>query len=140
MIKSWRLKLALFFAVGVALLAFDVAESRAAAPPLPNGSGTCQVVEFADCTTADPSASVDRVMVQKNDAGVFHLDCSAKTAMKPRKTKHCVGEGGTEPGGTHPCTITISGVSQVTDDWTQDISPSGNVHLQCHFDPNEQDQ
>ena len=109
--------------------------------------GSCAVLEN-DCATIDMSLAITSTKTALSAAGVWTSTCTGTTINKPSKTTKCNGEtlsgsGGDTPSPQFACAMEFIGFLAVnagpvyTDDWTETISPSGNVKMTCKFDPKE---
>jgi hypothetical protein len=108
--------------------------------------GGCGFVLSSDCTSPDNTSLVKSVKVSVNAAGVWTSDCTGTTTTTPTKATKCDGEtlnaNSTEASPADPCQLSLAQFNSTTgpvlsDDWTETVTPSGNIHLVCKFDPNE---
>jgi hypothetical protein len=109
------------------------AGALAVTAPGPAATGTCAVLDNT-CMAADTTFTPTSVKISKS-ATTTSVVCSGTTTKKPTKATKCDGEalGGTsgETAPLQPCTITLGTTALTTDDWTEVITPSGNVKLIC---------
>ena len=122
--------------------------SASAVTPVPVTDiiGACDFVLSTDCVSPDDTSTTTSVKIALNKAGVWTATCDGTTTSKPTKAKKCDGEAlnstGTEDAPVDPCGLQLSQNAGTTgpvftDDWTETISASGNIHLACTFKSTE---
>jgi hypothetical protein len=112
----------------------------------PVNFGVCDFVLANDCNSLDATSVPTSDKISVNSAGVWTSTCLGTTGAKPTKATKCDGEtlNGSmgDPAPQFACELRLFGDDTetgpvFTDDWSETITPSGNVKMTCKFDPKE---
>jgi hypothetical protein len=104
----------------------------------------CRTLE-SDCATPDPSFAVTSVQVSVNAAGVWTSTCTGTTTFRPAQATVCKGEtlngasGDSDPQFEAEMALVPNGAepAHFTDDWSETITPSGQVTMTSKLKVNE---
>jgi hypothetical protein len=125
---------AVFYGPAAALAAIAVVVSAGVCEPLAN-----------DCATPDYNFTVTSVQVAVSAAGVWTSSCTGTTTFRPAQATVCKGEtlngasGDSDPEFAAEMALVPNGAAPAhfTDDWSETVTPSGQVTMTCSYKPHE---